>query len=374
MKIFIIGNVASMMINFRKELILKLVEKGHEVFCLVSDYDESSRKEIRRFGAMSIDCRLNAKGVNPIRDILAVIDLIKIIKKHKPSIVFSFFVKPVIFASIAAKIAKVPRIVGMIEGLGGAFTAHKKGQRIKAKFIKNVQILLYKISLPLLDKLIFLNIDDKNELINEHKIKAKNVEILGPIGVDLINFKYSLAPTKPVSFIFVARLLAEKGIFEYLRAAKIIKSTFKDVKFYVLGAFDEENPFGLKKQDINSYLKDDIVKYIGFVSNVGEWIARSSVFVLPSYREGFPRSTQEAMAIGRAVITTNSVGCKETVIDGVNGFLVSPFNEEDLAQKMRLFIQKPELINKMGKKSRELAERNFDVKKINERLIKMVCG
>ncbi|WP_295148552.1 glycosyltransferase family 4 protein [uncultured Campylobacter sp.] len=374
MKIFIIGNVASMMINFRKELILKLVEKGHEVFCLVSDYDESSRKEIRRFGAMPIDCRLNAKGVNPIRDILAVIDLIKIIKKHKPNIVFSFFVKPVIFASIAAKIAKAPRIVGMIEGLGGAFTVHKKGQKIKAKFIKNVQILLYKISLPLLDKLIFLNIDDKNELINEHKIKAKNVEILGPIGVDLANFKYSLAPTNPVSFIFVARLLAEKGIFEYLRAAKIIKSTFKDVKFYVLGAFDKENPFGLKKQDIDSYLKDDIVEYIGFVNNVGEWIARSSVFVLPSYREGFPRSTQEAMAIGRAVITTNSVGCKETVIDGVNGFLVPPFDQEYLAQKMQFFIQKPELINKMGKKSRELAERNFDINEINERLIKMVCG
>ena len=122
------------------------------------------------------------------------------------------------------------------------------------------------------------------------------------------------------------------------------------------------------------YLNDGIVIYPGFVDNVDEWIASSSVFVLPSYREGFPRSTQEAMAIGRAVITTDSVGCKETVIDGLNGFLVPPYEHEALVQKMEYFIQNPGAINKMGLESRRIAEGKFDVHKANGRLLKMVLG
>ncbi len=125
MKIFIIGNVASMMINFRRELILEFIRCEFEVYCLVSDYDEKSREAIKNLGAIPIDYSLNSKGLNPLKDIVALFDLIKIIKQYKPDVVFSFFVKPVIFGTIAAKITKVSRIVGMIEGLGGAFTKHK---------------------------------------------------------------------------------------------------------------------------------------------------------------------------------------------------------------------------------------------------------
>lgn len=374
MKIFIIGNVASMMINFRKELIIEL-SRHHEVYCLVSDYDEKSRDIIRSFGAIPLDYNLNAKGVNPFKDIKATYELVGVMKKHKPDIVFSFFVKPVIFGSLAAKIAKMPRIVGMIEGLGGAFTIHKSGQTTKANIIKFIQIFLYKISLPLLDELIFLNTDDEKDLVKKYNIKVKNAHILGGIGVDLDKFAYSKPPTKPVSFIFVARLLAEKGIFEYLKAAKIVKNKYKNTKFYIFGNFDEKNPFGLKKEELKVYLESDIVIYPGFVNNINEWIANSSVFVLPSYyREGVPRSTQEAMAIGRAVITTYSVGCKETVIDGVNGFLVPKYDEKILAKKMEFFIKNPEQINIMGQKSRKMAEENFNVYEKNIELIKIILN
>lgn len=374
MKIFIIGNVASMMINFRRELILEFIRCEFEVYCLVSDYDEKSREAIKNLGAIPIDYSLNSKGLNPLKDIVALFDLIKIIKHYKPDVVFSFFVKPVIFGAIAARITKVSRIVGMIEGLGGAFTKHKNGQSLKTKLIRYIQIMLYKISLPLLDKLIFLNKDDENDLIKKYRISVKNIQILGPIGVDLDKFKYSMAPMKPVSFIFIARLLAEKGVFEYLEAAKIIKQKYKDTKFYILGSFDEANPFGLKKQELQEYLKNDIVAYPGFVNDVNRWIEKSSIFVLPSYREGYPRSTQEAMSIGRAVITTNSVGCKESVIDGVNGFLIPPYDYKFLANKMEYFIQNPNEINKMGLESRKIAEQNFDIHKINKRLINLIVN
>lgn len=375
MKIFIIGNVSSMMINFREELIKLLVSKGHDVYCLVSDYNEKSRKKIISLGAKPLDHTLNTKGLNPFKDLIATYDLVKLFRQYRPDVVFSFFVKPVIFTTIAAKIARVPRIVGMIEGLGGAFTVHKNGQTKKAKIIKTIQVLLYKISLPSLDELIFLNNDDKKDLIDRFDIKVKSINILGGIGVDLDKFSYTKTPIDPINFIFIARLLAEKGIFEYLEAAKIVKEKYKDVKFYIFGSFDEHNPFGLTQEELKPYLDSDVVIYPGFVNDIKERIVNSSIFVLPSYyREGVPRSTQEAMAIGRAVITTNSVGCRETVEDGVNGFLVPPFDSKILAQKMTYFIQNPDMIVQMGIESRKIAEVKFNINEKNERLAKIIIG
>ncbi len=373
MKIFIIGNVASMMINFRKELITKL-SKNHEVFCLVSDYTQKDKDIIASFGAIPLDYGLNSKGLNLFKDIIATIKLYKIIKKHKPDIVFSFFVKPVIFSSIAAKFAKTKRVVGMIEGLGNAFTINPKGSGLKTKIIKFIQILLYKISLPLLDNLIFLQNDDKKDLVDKYKIKVKNIDILGGIGVDLDKFNYNIPNIKPIKFIFIARLLAQKGIFEYLEAAKTIKEKYKEnVEFIILGSFDEKNPFSLSKKVLDHYVKSSIITYPGFVNNPNEWIKNSSVFVLPSYyREGVPRSTQEAMAIGRAIITTNSVGCKETVVDGVNGYLVPICDAKALISKMELFIKNPNSIHKMGKESRKIAEQKYNVKDVNKKLISFI--
>ena len=372
MKIFIIGNVASMMINFRKELITKL-SKNHEVFCLVSDYTQKDKDIIASFGAIPLDYSLNSKGLNPFKDIIATIELYKIIKKHKPDIVFSFFFIFVIFSSIAAKFVKTKRIVGMMEGLGNAFTINPKGSDLKSKIIKFIQILLYKISLPLLDNLIFLQNDDKKDLVDKYKIKVKNIDLLGGIGVDLDKFNYSIPNTKPIKFIFIARLLAQKGIFEYLEAAKTIKEKYKEnVEFIVLGSFDEKNPFSLSKKVLDYYVKSGIITYPGFVSNPNEWIKNSSVFVLPSYREGVPRSTQEAMAIGRAIITTNSVGCKETVVDGINGYLVPICDVKALINRMELFINNPNLIDKMGKESRKIAEQKYNVKDVNKRLISFI--
>ena len=375
-KIILIGNIASMLINFRKELILELISKGYEVYCFAYGYTPNEKKLVKSWGAIPREHFLDLNGINPFKDIRGMYLLYKEIKKIKPNIVFNTFIKPVIFGTIVAKLAKVPRIVGMIEGLGNVFTVYPEGQTFKTKCIKFIQIFLYKISLPLLNHVIVLNLDDYKDLIDRYSINVKNITVLGGIGVDLERFSYSeVTLNKNVTFIFIARLLREKGIFEFLDSAKLIKSKYPLTKFILLGGFDKNNPYSLSESSLDFYIRNDIVSYLGHVDDVLEVIKNSSVFVLPSfYREGVPRSTQEAMAIGRAVITTDVPGCRETVEDGVNGFLVEPYSVEAIAEKMIYFIQNPQKILSMGIASREIAERKFNIKKINKKLISIISG
>ena len=266
---------------------------------------------------------MNRGGLNPIVDIKATHSLSKKIKKIAPDLVFSYFSKPVIFGTLAAKLAKVPKVIGMLEGLGYTFTEQPEGLSRRTQIIKKFQVLLYKMALPQLDEIIFLNPDDPNDLLTVNNINVKDVTVLGGIGLNLEEYCYSDQYPIKTTFIFIARLLAEKGIHDYISAARIVKDKYPGTKFIVLGTIDKEALGALTEKELERLVEEDIVEYPGHVSNVSEWIAKSSVFVLPSYyREGVPRSTQEAMAIGRPIITTDVPGCRETVIDGLNGFLV----------------------------------------------------
>lgn len=372
-KIVIIGTVASSFYGFRADLIRTLLKKGHQVYAFTSEYTADDLKKIEKLGATPITYTLNRGGLNPLADIIATYQLSKKIKAINPDIVFSYFSKPVIFGTLAAKLAKAPRVVGMLEGLGYTFTEQPEGFSKKTQLIKKIQVFLYKIALPQLDQLIFLNPDDPKDLIEKYAINVKNIEVLGGIGLNLDHYKYSENFNSNISFIFIARLLAEKGIHDYIKAAKIVKEKYPSVKFTVLGAIDKEALGSLKEEELESLVKTNIIKYPGHVSNVSEWIEKSSVFVLPSYyREGVPRSTQEAMAIGRAVITTDVPGCRETVVDGVNGFLVPKWDPEALAEKMIYFIEHPEQARLMGAESYKIAVEKFDAEKVNQRLVNIL--
>ena len=373
MKIIIIGTVASSFLGFRADLIKALLAKNYTVYAFTSEYIEEELSEIETLGAIPITYELNRGGINPFIDIKTTYELSKKIKEIVPDIVFCYFSKPVIFGALAAKLAKVPKVVGMLEGLGYTFTEQPKATSKKTQLIKNVQVLLYKIALPQLDKIIFLNLDDPKDLLDEHSIKVKQVEVLGGIGLNLKDYPYSSAYPIQTTFIFIARLLAEKGIHDYIAAAKIVKAKYADSKFIVLGSIDKEALGALTEAELKEFAAANIVEYPGHVDNVQDWIAKSSVFVLPSYyREGVPRSTQEAMAIGRAVITTNVPGCRETVIDGVNGFLVDKWNPQALAEKMIYFIEHPEEIKKMGYESYKIAKERFDTNEVSKKLLEML--
>ncbi|WP_286741007.1 glycosyltransferase family 4 protein [Psychrobacter sp. UBA3068] len=374
MKIVIIGTVASSFLGFRADLIKALLAKSYTVYAFTSEYTEEELSKIEASGAIPITYESNRGGMNPLADAKTTYALTKKIKEIAPDLVFSYFSKPVIFGTLAAKLAKVPRVIGMLEGLGYAFTEQPEGLSKKAQLIKSIQVLLYKIALPQLDNIIFLNPDDPKDLLEAYRIKVKELDVLGGIGLDLD--KYSHQPIEnidsPINFLFIGRMLKEKGIHDFIAAAKIVKQSYPNVQFTVLGAIDSSNPGALQQSELDRLVSLNIINYPGQVDDVQKWIADSHVFVLPSYREGVPRSTQEAMAIGRAVVTTDVPGCRETVVDGVNGFLVEKWNPQALAEKMIYFIEHPEEIKKMGYESYKIAQEKFDADKVNKRFIDML--
>jgi len=254
----------------------------------------------------------------------------------------------------------------MIEGLGYVFTPPEGPEPLKRRILRGAVSMLYATALRCANRVFFLNKDDIEDFLKSHLVSSEKVFLLGGIGVDLHEWQPSPPITKSVTFLLAARLLREKGIVEYARAAQLIKQKHPGTRFILLGSLDT-NPGALSRRDVEQWTSDGILEWPGHVPDVRPWFARSSVFVLPSYyREGVPRSTQEVMAMARPVITTDAPGCRDTVIDGENGFLVPVRDAEALAEAMERFILEPELIETMGQASRRIAEERFDVRKINQ--------
>ncbi|WP_180105001.1 glycosyltransferase family 4 protein [Acinetobacter sp. YH12108] len=375
-KIIIIGTTASNLYGFRKDFILSCLAQNYHVYAFVSEYTNEWLAKIQDLGVTLVTYQLSRGGLNPLADLRSTYQLAKKIKEIQPDIVFSYSTKPVIYATLAAYKIKVPYIYGMIEGLGSPFTIHKYGQSLKAKFIRFVQVSLYRLAFPYLDKIIFLNHDDPKDLVHHYNLPHKKnaIEVLGPIGLNLQDYAYTKWNNQEnISFIFIARLIAEKGIFEYIEAARIVKRKYPEVVFKIIGGLDPENPTGLKQTELDQLIQTGIIEYNGFVTDVDQRLRNSAVFVLPSYyREGVPRSTQEAMAVGRPVITTDVPGCNETVVDGLTGFLIPKWDVAALVEKMTYFIEHPEQINKMGYQGFLYARKNFNADHINHRLLQMM--
>jgi len=370
--IVLIGTIASSVYGFRSELIQALVARGYTVYAFAVDYNADSRLKVQALGAIPVDYQLDRGGLNPLAEILTIYKLCQKIKSIGPDMVLSYFVKPVIYGTFAAAYARVPYRVAMLEGLGYAFTGQPEGISLKASLIQTVQINLYRIVFRYLHRVVFLNQDDVVDLVDRYRLPAAKVDVLGGIGLDLAQYPYTPLEPQPCTFIFVGRLLKEKGIHEYLKAARIVKDRYPEVSFVVLGQLDPHHPGALSEQELAEMVEQGTVIYPGQVDNVSAWLTRASVFVLPSYREGFPRSTQEAMAIGRAVITTDVPGCRQTVQDGVNGFLVPPWSVAALMDKMVYCVEHPAEVRRMGDASYEIARREFDAHVVNDKLLAMI--
>lgn len=368
-------NVSPGFLIFRSDFIKYLVEQGYEVYAFALDYTDKTKVAVATLGAIPVDYSLSKTGMNPLRDLKDTFALSCKLKEIKPNIVFSFFVKPSIYGTLAAKLVGVPRRIAMLEGLGYIHTPTATGFSFKKRILQFVHGVLCTVGYAFADKVLFLNHDDPIDLSKKSLLNQSKLQILGPIGLDLDLYPFSPVDlSKPVRFIFIARLLAEKGIFEYLAAARLVKQKYPNAEFVVLGGLDPDNPAALTKKQLDTVIQEGIIIYPGHVSNVAEWVSGSHVFVLPSYREGIPRSTQEVMAIGRAVITTDAPGCRETVEDGVNGFLVPKWDVLALASAMSKFIENPSLISKMGKESYRIAQEKFDVNIVNKRLLSILIN
>lgn len=350
--------------NFRGPLISALVARGIRVYALAPDLDEKIRAAIVRLGAEPIDISMDRTGMRPGRDFIDAVRLWKQLRQLKPDAAFAYFIKPVIYGSLAARFAGVPRRFALVAGLGYVFTPDGTRATFKRRILRAVASWLYKLAFAISQRVFFQNEDDIAQFVKAGLIDPAKVVRLNGSGVDLTALPVSPPIESPPTFLLMARLLREKGIYEYAAAARIVRARHPEARFLLLGGLDS-NPGGLSHDEVSAWAREGLIEWLGHVDDVRPWIARSSVYVLPSYREGKPRSTQEAMAVGRAIITTDAPGCRDTVVEGLNGFLVPVRDSAALAEAMLRFIEQPDLIARMGNQSRRLAEERFDVVKIN---------
>jgi len=363
-KICIVGGYAPSILNFRKELIIELL-KTSDVYVCVPFFSAALNVEIESLGAHVVNVQLKTNSINPLANVSYMLGLFNVFRKIQPSHVLSYTIKPVIWGSLAAKLAGVKNINSMITGLGYSFTDLST---IKRKMIYKVACMLYKMTLCFNKTVFFQNKDDKNLLVAKGIIRHVHSVVIPGSGVNLDHFYDSQSYPARISFLMIGRLLKDKGIYEYMAAAKQIKAIYPDVDFNLVGWIDS-NPSSVKSHDLSECCELGIMNFLGQKQDVRPSLEAASVFVLPSYREGMPRSVLEAMSMGRAIITTDAPGCRDTVSNGVNGFLVPIKDVDSLFLSMQKFIENPSLIKKFGRKSREIAVHKYDVRLVNNIII-----
>ncbi|MFC0605718.1 glycosyltransferase family 4 protein [Winogradskyella pulchriflava] len=364
-RILLIASYDGSLIRFRGDFIKSLIANGFDVFAAAPSFTEKYSQQIKDMGATPIEFNLQRTGLNPYKDFKSIQELKSVIRDNKIDLVFPYTVKPVIYGSMAANMCKVP-VISLITGLGYAFT----GLTTKARILQRFNETLYKLSIRKNKVIVFQNEDDY-QLFLDRKIisKKQKVDFVSGSGVNLdkFSFKEKNASDK-VSFLLVARLIEEKGIALYMKAAEILKAKYPKAEFHLIGSA-ETSPSAISEDEINRLHKEGTIVFHGKQYNIEEHLHNRDVFVLPSYyREGLPRTTLEACACGNPIITTDSVGCREAVKEGENGFLIEPRNLDALVKPMEYFITNPEKIKEMGINSRKYAEERFDVDIINKEL------
>lgn len=372
-KILIIASAPRSLINFRGDFIKDLVTNNYEVYAAAPEIDAKTTEQLTSLGAKPLEFKLQRTSLNPLADFNSIKQLKSLIKNNKIDLVFPYTIKPVIYGSIAAKQLNIPTI-SLITGLGYTFS----GQSFKSKVLQKITQFLYRTALKRNDFIFFQNIDDY-KLFLEKKIitKKQPYQVVSGSGVNLSRFKYreKINNGEKIIFVFVARLIKEKGILLYIEAAKKLKLKYPNTEFRVFGGIAPESPSGINGDILKTENTNKNIVYNGYSKNMMEDLRDSDVFVLPTfYREGVPRSILEALSIGMPIITTNTPGCRETIINGDhnNGILIEPKNLTHLVNAMETFIKSPELINKMGKNSRLYAQKRFDVNIINKQLINQI--
>jgi len=372
-KILIVCDSSKTLLEFRGRLIEKMQE-DNQVFIFTPEItQESVRNRLQQLGVIVHENKLNGSNVSILSDFKFIFSLYQVIKSVKPDVFFPYTLKPVVYGTLLAKFCKIKCIVPMLTGLGYNFTDGNRSNKIVVSITK----LLLKFSLrsnPNLN-IIFHNKDDAQKLMDLNVISLKHkIHIVNGSGVDLSHYTYAKPDINKVTFLMISRLINAKGINEYFEAARIIKSKYPQAEFKLIGDYDK-NIDSISKELFQKITSGKPIQYLGHVVDVRSVIANSSVVVLPSYREGVPRSILESMAMGRAVITCDSAGCKETVNQESgkeNGFLIPVKDPSALASKMEYFMLNKEEIVNYGIAGLNFAKEKFDVNLVNNDMLKIM--
>jgi glycosyltransferase involved in cell wall biosynthesis len=357
----VIAGFPDSIISFRGILLQELIHLEFDVHVAAPDLSAANGlcDRLSDLGVTPHEIPLVRAGMNPFSDLRLFISLLVLCIKLRPACVLSYTAKPIVYGQTAAFFAGCSRRVALITGLGYAFLYPNR------TLLSRVLRKMYKLALGLASKAIFQNSDDE-KLLRQLGILGNRVPscVVNGSGVDLEFFPNTAIHTGRKRFLMIARLLGDKGVREYVQAALKIKTKYEIIDFALAGWIDE-NPDSISVDELESWIDQGAIEYLGRLDDVRPAIEASTVYVLPSYREGTPRTVLEAMAMGRPIITTDAPGCRETVIDGENGFLVPVKSVDALVEAMQRFIDNPDLAVEMGRRSREIAEEKYDVHKVN---------
>lgn len=328
------------------------------------DIGKATAEALRAIGAEPLEVQLVNASISPLALMRSLRELRAVLRLERPDVLISYTIKPVILGALAGRAERIPKIVSLITGVGYAFTG---GREIKRVVSKAAATVLYRLALARSDEVIFQNPDDEALFRRLRLIRpGQQTRRVNGSGIDLTHFAPAPLPPSP-SFLMIARLLKDKGIREFAEAAMRLKAVHPEVPITLVGRLDP-SPDSLTQAELDSLVSRGI-DFKGELADVRPAIAACSVYVLPSYREGTPRSVLEAMAMGRAIITTDAPGCRQTVVEGENGLLVPPRDSDALYEAMLRFIREPRLAGRMGPNSRRIAEERFDVNGVNLALL-----
>src|SRR5690625_1594001 len=369
MKIAVVSSYAPSLVNFRGALLASLADQGHELTAFAPDFDRKTRDWLRERGIAICTVPIERTGTSPREDLRTLKALTLAFRKLKPDVVFTYTVKPEVWGTLAAFIARVPRRVAMVTGLGHAFTDTADRQSHVARIVRG----LYATALRAATCVIFHNDDDRQQFQREKLVPSDGrAVVVHGSGVDLARFEMQPLPPEPITFLLISRLLAEKGVREFVDAARIVKKSHPEARFRLVGPLDT-NPSGIGQAEVDAWNEEGAVEVVGPLADVRDALTGCHVYVLPSYREGLPRTNLEAMATGRAIITTDVPGCRHTVWPD-NGILVPARDAEALAAACIELMGDMERMTAMGRASRCYAEDRFAVEKVNEAMREHITG
>jgi glycosyltransferase involved in cell wall biosynthesis len=363
-RILVIASFTPSLILFRGDLLAEFRARGHDVACCSPCPDAQTLRQLEDMGVSHLEFRLQRTGMNPVADLATMRDLRRIMAETRPDHVLSYTIKPVIYGCLAAGRQKVPAIHAMITGLGTTFL----GSGLTGTLLNTFARFMYRSALKECRTVFFQNRDDRQLFLDGGLVHEKQTVLINGSGVNLKRFSVVPVPSGRHEFLMIGRLILDKGFREFVAAARLVKRKYPEAVFRVVGMFDN-HPGGITRGQMDQWTAEGLLVFDGPTDDVRAALAGCTVYCLPSYREGMPRSVLEAMATGRAIITTDSPGCRDTVEEGVSGFLVPVRDPAALAIAMEKFIAEPDLARTMGMASRGLAEEKFDVHRVNEKIL-----